>query len=291
MRKALLLILVALGLLFMGCSGEETPTTPMNPTQTETPSDGVKTLVISFLDACNNDNAEKIYSMLSDDVRKNYSLKDVRGLVNLTDFNLNAVNYSRKGDEVMVNTTVSINNTGRKEYVGWATITFHITYNNSKPEIGSGNFLERIKSIYYFSWPSTPTPLPMSGIYNQFTKYYNDRNATEAYSLLSEDLKENHSLDDVREELEFARKHGIELSFDFSAFPTELLGKGTKTMEMPTTMKSDEGKLNCSVKCVFQGKYNREKLDNSSLSKVVSHSTRIDNWVFEELKRCYNSEQ
>lgn len=290
-KSYLILGFVLVALLTSGCVQQENER-----------NEEVRELVTSFLGACNNDSARKMYSMFSDDLKTNYSVnyQDVRSLTELTghDFNLNPVEFSRQGDKVMVNTTVSIDtHEGSEVDAGWATIAFHITYNDSEAKIGNTEVLERIGDIYRFSWDvmhrqEAPTLLPVSYAYYKFIGFYNHRNATEIYTLFSEGLKEEQSLDEVRGEVDFARNHDIELLFNYSEI-SELgsgyVEQGTTTMEMPAIMKTDEGRLNCSIKCVYIVKYEKEELNNSSLFKIVSGSIKIDNWVFDELEECYNN--
>ncbi len=283
-------------LAFTGCSQQEEPTaTPhASPiaTQKKTPGDEeVKELINSFLEAYNTRNTEKIYGLLSVDVKSVYSLEDVEE--SFGDFGLNIKEYNRAGDRVVVNASVNKLSGWRREGPNeWAIISFRISYNDSRPKIDSVSSLQRIERIGEFVNLYHPTPLPMGGIYNGFTEAYNERNATEVYSYFSEEVKENHSLEDVRNEMEFAREHDIKLSFNYSEFPLELLATGKRTMYMPTTMKFDGNETNCSIECAFYGKYvTTEELENSSLSKALRHTTKIDSWIFDEVEKCYSSKE
>lgn len=275
MSKWYLLGIVLVALCITGCSQQE-----------EDREEEVKELVTSFIGAYNNGSAEKLYSMLSDGVKANYSVESTKELVDHTDdLQLNVTGFNLRGDRVVVNTSV------HHHEEGWATIVFCITYNDSEPKI-CNNPIHRIEEIDRFAGlQGVATPIPTGYVYHQFVEQYNLRIWTEIYSLLSDEVKANHSLGEVRDELEFGREHDIKLYFNESEFRGELLGTETKSKEMPTTMKSDKGKFNCSVKVVFKGKFIEEELDNSSLSWKSTHTTTIDSWVFKELNKCYNLEQ
>lgn len=271
------LLIVIFALALTGCAQQE-----------DKSEEEAKELVKSFIEAYNNRSAEELYSMLSDDVKANYSLEDAKNLARHSDdFTFNITEYNVTGTNVMINTTFKTLYPG--SHYEWARLSFQIAYNDSKPEIDSIGSFQRIEKIEYGVRSHHPTPVPIGYVYHQYVEYYNDRIATEIYSSFSEESKENHTLDEVRKELKFAREHNIKLSFNYSEFSTELLASGEKTMQMPTLMKFNESKLNCSIQCVFQGEFQTEKLSDSSISWRSGHATKIDNWVFEELKKCYNN--
>lgn len=130
-----------------------------------------------------------------------------------------------------------------------------------------------------------------SETYRQFIEYYNERNADGIYSLASKDVKENHTLDEVRKELEFARNHSIEIiSFDRPETPT-ISFDGNSPAQISTELVFNGSKISCSVKWVLYCGTIRENLDNSSLSRITGYTTKMGDWPFEELEKCYNLEQ
>jgi hypothetical protein len=132
--------------------------------------------------------------------------------------------------------------------------------------------------------PLRATPIPPGLIVIKFMEYYNERDAEKIYTLLSERVKDNHSLDDVEGELDFAEKHNITIT------PTEdLLDKlwhieASKTIyfKVNLSIKSKEGVRNTTIDFPLiyipytekKGKYT-----------IVGETGYIDGWVFDEIKK------
>ncbi|MFO7967928.1 MAG: hypothetical protein R6U44_10065 [Archaeoglobaceae archaeon] len=247
----------------------------------------VRELVTSFIEAYNNGSAGKLYSMLSDDVKADYSVEDAQELVYRfgSDFTLNVTEFRLSGSKVVVNTT--LNPHGEPE---WALLTFQIAYNDSKPVINNSGVFYRIEEIEDFAISIQPTPsFYHSETYRKFIEYYNERNANGIYSLASEDVKKNHTIEEVRKELAFARNHSIKIiSFSRPETPT-ISFNGNSPAKMPTVLVINGSKVNCSIKWVLYCETIKENLNNSSLSRITGYTTKMGDWAFEELKKCYNS--
>ena len=134
----------------------------------------------------------------------------------------------------------------------------------------------------------TPPPLVMTPVHPgtvvmDFIEFYNGRNATKLYEMLSDRIKKNVSIEDVREELNFAETRNITLSPNEKLFAKSgLMKNGTTIYTANITISYENGVKNATIE--FRILYKRYITEKDDLTYIGFQPT-IDAWIFEEIRR------
>ena len=140
----------------------------------------------------------------------------------------------------------------------------------------------------------TPPPLVMTPVHPgtvvmDFIEFYNERNATKLYEMLSDRIKKNVSIEDVREELNFAETRNITLSPNEKLFAKSgLMENGTTIYTANITISYENGVKNATIE--FRILYTRYITEKDNLTYIGFQPT-IDAWIFEEIRRSIKDRQ
>jgi len=121
--------------------------------------------------------------------------------------------------------------------------------------------------------PAMMTPLTAEVVVLKFINCYNERNPAAIYSLFSDKVKANYSMDDVKRELEFAETHNIKIVGWSNLSHPQLV----KVLEVNLTMSIDGKNVTKTVD--FPIAYVRYKLKEN----IAGYKTLIDEWIFTKL--------
>ena len=122
------------------------------------------------------------------------------------------------------------------------------------------------------------TPIPPEGILHEFSLYYNQRNSTAIYSMLSDRVKANYTLADVEEQLRFAEDHGIKIIKQKALNETVRSNLHVLKANLTLTIGGETEELSIDfpvryVKCVYEtDKY-----------VIIQFNESIDEWLFDKL--------
>jgi len=120
--------------------------------------------------------------------------------------------------------------------------------------------------------PTPITPLTADVVVLKFINYYNERNSTAIYSLLSDKVKANYSIDDVNRELEFAETHNIKIVGWSNLSNPQLV----EVLVVNLTINIDGKNLTKTVD--FPITYVKYLEEN-----IIGYKTLIDDWIFTKL--------
>jgi len=120
--------------------------------------------------------------------------------------------------------------------------------------------------------PTPITPLTADVVVLKFINYYNERNSTAIYSLLSDKVKANYSIDDVNRELEFAETHNIKIVGWSNLSNPQLV----EVLVVNLTINIDGKNLTKTVD--FPITYIKYLEEN-----IICYKTLIDDWIFTKL--------
>ena len=126
--------------------------------------------------------------------------------------------------------------------------------------------------------PALLTPIPPEGILYEFSLYYNQRNSTAIYSMFSDNVKANHTLEDVKEQIEIAENHGIEIVKQ--EILNETVRDGLSISKASLMLLVDRRATNISID--FPVIYMRYELRENGL-QAIGYEGLIDEWIFNEL--------
>jgi len=134
----------------------------------------------------------------------------------------------------------------------------------------------------------TPPPLVMTPVHpgtvvTDFIEFYNERNATKLYEMFSDRIKKNISIEDIREELNFAETYNITLIPNEKLFAKNgLTENGMTTYTVNITVSYENGVKNATIE--FRILYEKYVTEKDNLTYIGFQPT-IDAWIFEEIRR------
>jgi len=141
--------------------------------------------------------------------------------------------------------------------------------------------------------PLTPPPLVMTPVHPgtvvmDFIEFYNERNATKLYEMFSDRIKKNISIEDVREELNFAETYNITLTPSEKLFAKNGLMENERILyKANLTISYRNGTENATIEfLILYEKFTTEK-DNLT---YIGFQPSIDGWVFEEIRRLISED-
>ena len=121
------------------------------------------------------------------------------------------------------------------------------------------------------------TPIPPEGVIEEFILYYNERDSKALYNMFSDNVKTNYTLEDVKTEVEIAKKHNITIvgwkKVDESFTPPTVILKANLTFNI-------NGNLTTKIidfPMVFVEYELRRNGVYATGSKLL-----IDRWIFDE---------
>lgn len=278
MKKLLPIILLVL--IFCGCTQQER----VSPTPVDTEDvAGVdaERVVEQFVEYYNQGNATGVYSLHSRDVKLHHPLSDIERVFAVDDnncLNVTEYNVTKKENKTVITANMSAI-FGHKS--GWLLLTFEIVDGDS-PKIDNW-VLDRIKRVQEYHGPRVLHFYPCSTAVLSLLTEYNNSNSEEIYGELSDSLKENYKLKDVREEVEFARKHNVSLAGvdTYSGATAECEDEVRVDMVLKFDGKMVNTSTNFSCECVHV----ENKIENSSFVVSTGHKPEIETWVFDELRK------
>jgi len=122
------------------------------------------------------------------------------------------------------------------------------------------------------------TPIPPEGVLRTFSHYYNERNSTAIYLMLSDRVKANYTLADVEEELRFAEKYGIKI---------------IKQKALNETVKGNLHILRVNLTLIMGKEVKEIFIDfpvryvkyvyKTDKYRAIQYIESIDEWIFDEL--------
>ncbi len=124
------------------------------------------------------------------------------------------------------------------------------------------------------------TPIPPEGVLRTFSYYYNERNSTAIYLMLSDRVKANYTLADVEEELKFAKKYDIKI-IKQNALNETVKGDIHILRANLTLMVGKEVKVISIDFPVRYVKYIYEK----DKYRAIRYIESIDEWIFDDLHK------
>ncbi|MFO7967919.1 MAG: hypothetical protein R6U44_10020 [Archaeoglobaceae archaeon] len=276
MKRLLLIILLVL--IFCGCTQQEQG----SPTPVDTGDvAGVdaERVVEQFVEYYNQGNASGVYSLHSRDVRLYHSLSDVENVFAVDGNNsLDVVdcNVTRRENKTFVTANMSAV-FGHKS--GWLLLTFEIV--DDSPRIDNW-VLDRIKRVQEYHGPRVLHFYPCSTAVRVLLAGYNEGDAQEIYEELSDKLKDNYTLQDVREEVEFARNHNASLA-EIETY-SGVTAECEDDVEAKAVLKFDGKRVNVSMNFSCECVHVENKIENSSFIVSTGRKPEIEAWVFDELR-------
>ncbi len=122
------------------------------------------------------------------------------------------------------------------------------------------------------------TPIPPEGVLRTFSYYYNERNSTAIYLMLSDIVKANYTLADIEEELRFAEKYGVKI---------------IKQKALNETVKGNLHILRANLTLMIGKEVKEISIDfpvryvsyvyEADKYRVIRYIESIDEWIFDDL--------
>ncbi len=269
-----------------GCVQEEKMLQTPTPANTKTPTPTFQNptperFIESFITNYNSRNATTIYGMLSERAKAIYSFEDLQEDINAAerlDIKVQEWKAIRKTGEDTVSMTVKMKIILKKES---RNVTKNVTLLRENGRWKADSFfLQRL--WMYFTPPGQITPIPPSGILNEFIQSYNRRNAEAIYEMMSNRLKANHSLEDVRKEIEFAELKNITI---LGVDERELIMKDKNLSLLVAELKLAVNGSVSNLTINFSVIYIPYELKKDDWVYARGLKGFIDSWVFDEIRQ------